>query len=74
MAYMPENFSQFFGPLKQGYMQKVSFCRVVHGCDKVMLGSMELPKVPLGDKGDVYCHGLFCWGLCSMYFELPWVV
>ena len=33
-----ENFSQSFGPLKQGYMLKVSFFRVVHGCNKVMLG------------------------------------
>ena len=38
------NFSQFFGPLKQGYMQKVSFFHVVHGWNKVMLGSMELHK------------------------------
>ena len=38
------NFSQFFGPLKQGYMQKVSFFRAVHGWNKVTLGSMELHK------------------------------
>ena len=44
----------FFGPLKQGYMWKARFCRVVHGCNKVMLGSMVLRK------GGVCGHGSFC--------------
>ena len=25
---------------------KVNFCRVVHGCNKVMLGSMDIRKAP----------------------------